>query len=129
MSDNRVYTLWGGQLSVYTAKVRSYLIQKGISFRECLPFSSGLCCPYFASSWVFLLSLFLKHLREISYRTQRISFPISSREHPEPNIVPDDKVMTVLANLICAFGSEGMNQSSMHYRWSFSGRSRGFHSN
>ena len=31
------YTLWGGPLSVYTAKVRSYLIKKRIPYRELFP--------------------------------------------------------------------------------------------
>ena len=35
-ADQR-YTLWGGQLSVDTARVRSYLIKKRIPYRERYP--------------------------------------------------------------------------------------------
>ena len=41
MTDTRpgadTCTLWGGALSLYTGKVRSYLIKKGLPFRELLP--------------------------------------------------------------------------------------------
>ena len=38
MTDTRpgadACTLWGGALSLYTGKVRSYLIKKGVPYRE-----------------------------------------------------------------------------------------------
>jgi hypothetical protein len=34
---NDTYILWGGALSYYTGKARSYLIKKGIPYREFLP--------------------------------------------------------------------------------------------
>ena len=32
--QGNTYTLWGGALSLYTGKVRSYLIKAGIPYRE-----------------------------------------------------------------------------------------------
>jgi glutathione S-transferase len=38
---------------------------------------------------------------------------------PEPCFIPETPIQRTLASLLCAFGSEGMLQPSMHYRWSF----------
>ncbi len=35
--SNDTYILWGGPLSLYTGKARSYLIKKQIPYRECFP--------------------------------------------------------------------------------------------
>ena len=40
-ADGRTYTLWGAACSLYTGKIRSYLIKKGLPYRELYPSDSG----------------------------------------------------------------------------------------
>jgi glutathione S-transferase len=112
------YTLWGGQLSVYTARVRSYLIKKRIPYRELYP-----AHPDFGSRIVPALGFFVIPVLEapdgtIVQDSSDILDYLEAR-HPEPCFVPSSPVQHAVATLLCAFGSEGLNQPSMHYRWSF----------
>lgn len=112
------YTLWGGPLSVYTARVRSYLIKKRIPYRELFPSH-----PDFGSRIVPALGFFVIPVLEtpdgtIVQDTSDIIDYLESR-FPEPCFVPSTPVQRTVATLLCAFGSEGLNQPSMHYRWSF----------
>jgi glutathione S-transferase len=112
------YTLWGGALSVYTAKVRSYLIKKRIPYRELYPSS-----PDFGERIIPALGLFVIPVLETPDGTlvQDTSDIIDYLEarYPEPCLVPSSSLQSLLADLLCAYGSEGLNQPSMHYRWSF----------
>ena len=112
------YTLWGGPLSVYTAKARSYLIKKRIPYRELFPSH-----PDFGSRIVPALGFFVIPVLETPDGTivQDTSEMIDYLEarFPEPCFVPSTPVQRATAALLCAFGSEGLNQPSMHYRWSF----------
>jgi glutathione S-transferase len=120
-SENKasdVYTLWGGALSVYTAKVRSYLIKKGIPYREYYPSH-----PDFGARIVPALGFFVIPVLEapdgtIVQDTSDIIDYLEAR-FPEPYFTPATPVQRTIASLLCAFGSEGLNQPSMHYRWSF----------
>ncbi len=112
------YTLWGGALSVYTAKARSYLIKKRIPYRELYPSH-----PDFGSRIVLALGFFVIPVLEtpdgtIVQDTSDIIEYLEAR-HPDPCFVPSTPVQRTVAMLLNAFGSEGLNQPSMHYRWSF----------
>jgi glutathione S-transferase len=112
------YTLWGGQLSVYSAKVRSYLIKKGIPYRELYPSH-----PDFGSRIVPSLGFFVIPVLEApdGNVVQDSSDIIDYLEErfPDPCFMPPSGLQRAVATLLCAFGSEGLNQPSMHYRWSF----------
>ena len=112
------YTLWGGALSVYTAKIRSYLIKKRIPYRELYPSS-----PEFGEHIVPTLGFFVIPVLEtpegkIVQDTSDIIDYLEVR-HPDPCFIPSSPLQSVVADLLCAYGSEGLNQPSMHYRWSF----------
>ena len=112
------YTLWGGQLSVYTARVRSYMIKKGIPYRELYPSH-----PDFGSRIIPALGFFVIPVLEtpdgqIVQDSSDIIDYLEAR-FPEPCFVPATPLQRTVASLLCAFGSEGLNQPSMHYRWSF----------
>jgi len=112
------YTLWGGQLSVYSARVRSYLIKKRIPYRELYPSH-----PDFGGRIVPALGFFVIPVLEtpdgaIIQDSSDIIDYLEER-FPEHCFVPSTPVQRVVATLLCAFGSEGLNQPSMHYRWNF----------
>ncbi len=85
------YTLWGGQLSVYTARVRSYLIKKRIPYRERYPSH-----PDFGGRIVPGLGFFVIPVLEtpdgtILEDSSEIIDYLEER-HPEPCFVPSTPV-------------------------------------
>jgi glutathione S-transferase len=111
-------TLWGTPHSLYTGKVRSYLIKKDLPFRELHP-------PHvdFQERVVPALGLFVVPILETSdgQLIQDSTIIIEELEHrfPERPMVPDTPVQRVVAHLLGGFGSEGLLPAAMHYRWSF----------
>lgn len=84
-------TLWGVPHSLYTGKVRSYLIKKGLPILET---SDG---KFIQDSTVII--------EELEHR------------FPERPMVPATPVQRVVATLLGGFGSEGLLSVAMHYRW------------
>jgi len=112
------YTLWGSPHSYYTGKIRSYLIKKGVPFRELLPSNPRFqmrVLPVVRHMVVPILEApdgaFLQDTTDmIEYLEARF---------PQPHIVPQAPVQRAVAWLLGAFGSEALLPPGMHYRWSY----------
>ena len=115
---NDTYILWGAPLSLYTGKVRSCLIKKGVPYRECFPPD-----PFFHTRILPALGFFVVPVLEapdgaiIQDTTDQIEH-LEAR-FPEPRLFPSGPVQRAVAMLIDAFGSEALLRPAMHYRWSF----------
>jgi glutathione S-transferase len=111
-------TLWCTPHSLYSGKVRSYLIKKNLSFRELHPPH-----PHFQEKVVPTLGLFVVPIVETTdgKLIQDSTVIIDELEHrfPERPMVPVTPVQRVVANLLNGFGSEGLLSIAMHYRWSY----------
>jgi len=113
-----IYALWGTAHSFYTGKARSYLIKKGIAFRECYPSH-----PRFNSHVMPAIGMLVVPVLEtpdgrLIQDTSDIIDYLESR-HPQPPMIPETPVQRAVACLIGAFGSEGLLPAGMHYRWSY----------
>ena len=110
------FTLWGGALSLYSGKVRSYLIKKGLRYREF--YASH---PDFQARLRPLVRLGVTPILEtpqgdvvqdstaiITYLEER--FPDRPMIHATP-------VQRVVAWLLDAYGTEHLMLPAMHYRW------------
>jgi glutathione S-transferase len=99
------YILWGDNWSLYTAKVRPYLIKKGIDYVELNPSH-----PHFHDSIVPRIG----HITVPVVEATDGSFVADSTEiiehfeqlYPENPMIPADRVLAALAWLIHNFGSE-----------------------
>ena len=119
------YILWGANWSLYTAKVRPYLIKKGIDYVELNPSH-----PHFHESIVPRIG----HITVPVVEATNGSFVADSTEiiehfeqlHPENPMIPANSVLAALAWLIHNFGSEGLLKPAMHYRWGTTEENRGF---
>ena len=113
-----VYTLWGTAHSYYTGKIRSYLIKKGVAFRELYPTH-----PHFQTVVVPAVGLMVVPILETpdGHILQDTSDMIDHLEArwPEPLMIPETPVQRAVAWLLGAFGSEGLLPAGMHYRWSY----------
>lgn len=117
------YTLWGGALSLYTGKVRSYLIKTGIPYREYYT-----CHPEYRERVFKAVQLGVAPILEspdgdtVQDTTDILEY--LERKHPATSMIPGTPVQRAIAWLICAFGSDGLLQAAMHYRWSFKDEQR-----
>jgi glutathione S-transferase len=118
-------TLWCTPHSLYSGKVRSYLIKKGLPYRELLPAN-----PHFQENVVPSVGHFVVPIVETTdgQLIQDSTMIIEELEHrfPERPMVPGTPVQRVVANLLGGFGSEGLLPAAMHYRWSYRARQEHF---
>ena len=115
--SNREYFLYGGDMSLYTGKARSYLRKKGVHF-ETRPTSH----PGYARAKAEIGRAFMPILETaagefVQDTTEIIDF-IEPR-HPEPSIVPGGPCQQLVALLLELYGDEGLLKPAMHYRWNF----------
>lgn len=111
-------TLWGASHSLYTGKVRSYLIKKGLPFRELLPSH-----PRFQAEVVSALRFFVVPVVEtpdgVLLQDSTVIIDELERRFPSRPMVPKTPVQRVVAHLLDGFGTQGMLAAAMHYRWSY----------
>lgn len=117
-SAAQIHTLWGTPHSLYTGKIRSYLIKKGIPFRE-------LCPPHPRFRAAVRPAIRLKVAPVIETPDGRILQDTTDMiEHfesaqPAPLMVPEAPLQRAVCWLIGAFGSEGLLPAAMSYRWTY----------
>jgi glutathione S-transferase len=125
MNTNDAYVLWGSPHSYYTGKIRSYLIKKGLPFREEFTFH-----PRFTANILPAVRLLVVPVIEttdgriLQDTTDMIEY-LEAR-HPQPAMIPSAPVQRAVAWLLGAFGSEGLLQPGMHYRWSYRAEQENF---
>lgn len=116
--QGNTYTLWGGALSLYTGKVRSYLIKAGIPYREYYTVH-----PEYRERVLPVVRLGVAPILETpaGHTVQDTTDIIECLEarHPATSMIPSTPIQRAVAWLINAFGSDGLLQASMHYRWSY----------
>jgi glutathione S-transferase len=119
------YILWGASWSLYTAKVRPYLIKKGIEYVELNPSH-----PHYNEKIVPQVGEFTVPVLEmpngdiIADSTEIMEF-LESR-FPDLPMLPEDKALAALAHLIHSYGSEGLTKPAMYYRWNTTFQNRLF---
>ena len=119
------YTLWGTAHSFYTGKIRSYLVKKGVAFRELYPTH-----PQFQARIVPAIGMMVVPVLEtpdgqILQDTTDMIDHVEAR-WPEPSMVPATPLQRAVAWLLGAFGSEGLLPAGMHYRWSYRAQQEDF---
>lgn len=125
MTAEHSYGLWGTPHSLYTGKIRSYLIKKGLPFRDLRPSN-----PDFATRIVPRISNFVVPVLEtpdgrvLQDTTDMIEY--LEEAHPSPRMIPETPVQRAVAWLIGAFGSEQLLPAAMHYRWSYRAEQEAF---
>jgi len=116
LPDAQTYTLWGGALSLYTGKVRSYLIKKGIPYREF--YASH---PDFAARIRPIVGMGVTPVLETpgGEVLQDTTAIIERMEQlvPAPAMIPSTPVVRALAWLLDAYASEHLLLMAMHFRW------------
>jgi glutathione S-transferase len=120
------YTLWGGALSLFSGKVRSYLIKKRIPYREF--YASH---PDFRARLRPLVRLGVTPLLEtpqgdVLQDSTDIIEQMEARLPVHP-MIPTGPVQRVVCWLIDAYATEHLMLPAMHYRWASPYRSEQRH--
>ncbi len=119
------YILWGASWSLYTSKVRPYLIKKKIDYVEINPSH-----PHYTDTIMKTVGYFTVPVLEtpegeiIADSTEIMEF--LEPKFPDLPMLPEDKTLAALAYLIHSFGSEGLTKSAMYLRWNTSYENRLF---
>lgn len=117
--------LWGAQGSFFTGKARSYLIKKGIPYREIF-----ISDPRFGREILPKIGHFAIPVVELCDGTliQDTTDIILHFEAQvaEPRLLPATPVQNALAWILGCFGSESMWKLGLHYRWSYLEKQRSF---
>jgi glutathione S-transferase len=110
------FILWGANWSLYTAKVRPYLIKKGIEYVELNPSH-----PHYFDSILPQIGHFTVPVLEtpdgkiVADSTEIMEF--LEPRFPDLPMLPEDKTLSALAQLIHSYGSEGLTKPAMYLRW------------
>lgn len=111
------FILWGTPHSLFTGKVRSYLLKHGIPFTERTPAD-----PRFAAEIVPAIGLQVVPVLETPDGAlwQDSTVIIDRLEHREPRLqAAGTGLCGVIAHLLDAFACTALLPMAMHYRWSY----------
>jgi glutathione S-transferase len=120
-----MHVLWGAPVSLYTGKARSYLIKKGIPFRELLPSHADFGTRIVPVIGFLVLPVLETPDGTIVQDTTEIIEHLEATL-PAPRLTPETPVQRAVAMLIDAFGSEALLRPAMHYRWSYRAQNEAF---
>jgi len=116
------YTLYGGPVSLYTGKARSYLRRQGIDFVEMSPGSERYLNHIVPTVGRWIIPCMETPDGEI------IQDGADIIDHFEKgpgqslrtyNVYPESPVLLAISHLFELFGGEGLLRPAMHYRWNF----------
>jgi glutathione S-transferase len=110
------YILWGANWSLYTAKVRPYLIKKGIDYVEINPSHPHYNEKILTQVGHFTVPVLEMPNGDIIADSLEIMEFLDTR-FPDVPMLPENKTMSALAHLIHSYGSEGLTKPAMYYRW------------
>jgi glutathione S-transferase len=118
MSDTPYY-LYGMSASLFTGKVRAYLIHHGISFVE-----RGAGHPTFTQEIVpqigrWIIPVLVTPDGQIIQDGADIIDHLGAQGLSRNPVRPEDPVLLAVAYLFELFGGEGLLRPAMHYRWNF----------
>lgn len=111
-------TLYGTQFSLYTGKVRSYLIQKQIPFKEIrstLKVYKNVIIPRTGVRYIPVIetndSLVIQDTTDIIDHLESV--------YPNRPVYPKSPKQALVAMLLELYGDEWLVIPAMHYRWNF----------
>ncbi|MEO1042947.1 MAG: glutathione S-transferase N-terminal domain-containing protein [Pseudomonadota bacterium] len=113
------YILYGMPLSLYTGKVRAYLIRRRIAFEERIAATPTFAKEIIPKIGRFIIPVLVTPDGEIWQDGTEIIDRLEERHPNDFPVVPSSPAHAVLAHLFALFGSEGLLRAAMHYRWNF----------
>ena len=112
------YTLWGSAHSLYTGKIRSYLIKKRLAYVERYPSNPDFVARVLPAVGVRVIPV-LETPDGLILQDSGDMIDWLEAHEAGPQLEPDCPVQQTVSLLLDAFGSENLLPLAMHYRWSY----------
>ena len=112
------YTLWGSAHSLYSGKLRSYLIKKGLPYQERFPSDPDFAARILPVVRHMVIPVLETPAGDILQDSGDIIDYLEAR-HATPILDPVTPVQKIISALFDAVGSEYLMPLAMHYRWSY----------
>lgn len=112
------YILWGAPHSLYTGKLRSYLIKKGLPFQECVPAHPDFATRILPAIRHFVVPALETPSGEVLQDSGGIIDRLEA-EYASPVLDPATPVQRTVSALLDVVGSEYLLPLAMHYRWTY----------
>jgi len=112
------YILWATPHSLYAGKARSYLIKKGVPYREVSASDPEFLGQVIPQVGHMVIPVVRTPEGEVLQDTTAIIDHIEART-AAPDFVPPGPVQRVVSAVLDAFGSNYLLPLAMHYRWSY----------
>ncbi|MEP1231040.1 MAG: glutathione S-transferase family protein [Litorimonas sp.] len=119
-------TLYGVKISMFTGKVRSYLIKQGIAFEEVAPVNAHFQTQILPQIGRRIIPVIEMPDGIVVQDTTDIIDYLEEGGHAKSSVYPTDPLRKTLALILELFGDEGIIRPAMHYRWNFPQRTDGF---
>ena len=126
METPKPLTLYGMKISMFTGKLRSYLIKQGIAFEEVAPVSEHFQTTILPQIGRRIIPVIEMPDGTIVQDTTDIIDYLEDNGHAKSSVYPDDPLQKCLALILELFGDEGLVRPAMHYRWSFPAHTQNF---
>lgn len=112
-------TLYGVKISMFTGKVRSYLIKQGIPFTEIAPVSERFSNVVLPQLGRRIIPVIETEDGTLVQDTTDIIDYLEGEGIASLSAYPKDPLRHLLALILELFGDEGLLRPAMHYRWNF----------
>jgi len=119
-------TLYGVKISMFTGKIRSYLIKQGLPFEEVAPVNAHFQSVVLPQIGRRIIPVIEMPDGTIVQDTTDIIDYLEDNKLANHSAYPDNPLQNILALILELFGDEGLLRPAMHYRWSFPKRTDGF---
>jgi len=119
-------TLYGVKISMFTGKVRSYLIKQGIPFKEIAPVSEQFTKAVLPQLGRRIIPVIEMEDGTIVQDTTDIIDYLEGKGLASLSAYPNSSLEHLLALILELFGDEGLLRPAMHYRWNFPDQTNGF---
>jgi glutathione S-transferase len=112
------YFMWGSAHSLYSGKLRSYLIKKGVPYQERNPSDPEFAARVLPQVGHMVIPVLETPSGEVLQDSGDIIDTLEAR-HALPRLDPETPVQKAISALFDGVGSEYLMPLAMHYRWSY----------
>jgi len=119
-------TLYGVKISMFTGKVRSYLIKQNIAFNEVAPVNAHFQSTVLPQLERRIIPVIETPDGTLVQDTSDIIDYLEDQGLAAQSAYSSDPFKNLLSLILELFGDEGLMRPAMHYRWNFPDRTDGF---
>ncbi len=110
-------TIFGWEVSPYTAKTRSYLAYKGIEFKQKVP--SAFTLKGKIKKDVGQMIMPVVYHNDMALQDSSVIMDFFEQSVPQKSIIPNNSSQKILSLILEMFADEWLPMAALHYRWNY----------